>query len=193
MGAVQAGPPDVAQQRGLGVDALDQGGHWRALGQRGRGPSLGAVAEESSSRTDGMATMADRAPRDVLDDLRCLRDTGQVAAVCEDLGIVLLVAFGNALDEGVAEPRDLDLAVQLEPDRDLPGVVASLLDRLGSSAIDVLDLARADVVARYESLAGGELLHERDPGTFDDLEIAAVLRMADTRWLRELRLEALGR
>jgi hypothetical protein len=76
-----------------------------------------------------------------------------------------LVAFGSGVDEDVAEPRDLDLAVLVESDRDFVSVVASMIGWLGSEAIDVLDLSRADVVARYEAQAGGELIYERGPGT----------------------------
>jgi predicted nucleotidyltransferase len=133
------------------------------------------------------------APRSVLEDLRRQRDAGALEAHCRRLGITLLVAFGSALDEGVAEPRDLDLAVLLEPGRGFVAVVGEMLGWLGSDAIDVVDLARADVVVRYEALAAGELLHEREYGTFDELQIGAVLRMADTRWLRDLRLRALAR
>lgn len=137
--------------------------------------------------------MGAHAPRAVLDELRRLHDAGELAATCRELGITLLVVFGSATDDDVDEPRDLDLAILLEPGRDLVSVVASMMGWLRSDAIDVLDLSRADVVARYEALAGGEPLYEGEPGSFDELEIAAVLRMADTRWLRDLRLRALAR
>ncbi|MEX2620222.1 MAG: nucleotidyltransferase domain-containing protein [Egibacteraceae bacterium] len=137
--------------------------------------------------------MGDHGPRTVLDELRRRREAATLEEACRDLGIVLLVAFGSAVDERVTEPGDLDLAVLLEADRDLVEVVSRMMAWLASDDIDVLDLARADVVVRYEALAGTELLYQRDSDTFDELEIAAVLRMADTRWLRELRLEVLAR
>jgi predicted nucleotidyltransferase len=140
-----------------------------------------------------MAVMGAHAPRAVLDELRRLHEAGGLAATCRELGIRLLVVFGSATDDEVEEPQDLDLAVLLEPGRDIVSVVAAMMSWLGSDAIDVLDLSRADVVARYEALAGGDLLYEQEPGTFDELEIAAVLRMADTKWLRDLRLRALAR
>lgn len=137
--------------------------------------------------------MGDHGPRAALDDLRRRREAGTLGDACRNLGIVLLVAFGSAVDERVTEPGDLDLAVLLEDDRDLAEVVSRMMAWLRSDDVDVLDLAGADVVARYEALAGTDLLYERDRGTFDELEIGAVLRMADTRWLRELRLAALAR
>lgn len=140
-----------------------------------------------------MTAMSNHTPRVVLEELRRRRESGDLEAPCREQGITLLVAFGSAVDPEHTHPRDLDLAVLLDPGRDFVAVVADMMRWLRSDDIDVMDLARADVVARYESLAGGELLYERDSATFDELEIAAVLRMADTKWLRDLRLRALAR
>jgi predicted nucleotidyltransferase len=134
---------------------------------------------------------ARRHPRALLDELRTLRNTEALHGVCEELGIRLLVAFGSALRTDGSEPRDLDLAAELDDGRDFPEVVAQVIRWLRSDAVDLLDLRHAGVVARYEALVKGELLYEREPGTFDGQRIAAALRFADTRWIRDLQLEAL--
>jgi predicted nucleotidyltransferase len=136
--------------------------------------------------------MAPRPPSTILAELRGLRDTNQLASTCAELGIELLVAFGSTLVEEAA-PRDLDLAVLFSSDRDPIRATGEIIGWLRTDDVDVLDLRRAEVVARYEALAKGELLYERTYGTFDELQVTAVLRYADTRWLRDLQLEAMRR
>jgi hypothetical protein len=136
--------------------------------------------------------MSDRTPADVLEELRHLRATGALASLCEDRGIRMLVAFGSILQHPSAA-RDLDLAVVLDDPVDFIATVGEMIGWLRSDAIDVLDLRRADAVARYEALARGELLHEAEPGAFHELQISAVAHFADTQWLRDLQLEALSR
>jgi predicted nucleotidyltransferase len=136
--------------------------------------------------------MTTRSPAMILDELRTLRADGALASVCEEHGIGLLVVFGSVLTAG-ASPGDIDLAVMLDEGRDPIRVTGAIIGWLRTNDVDVLDLRHADVVARYEALAKGELLYERDHGTFDELQIASVLRCADTQWLRDLQLAALAR
>ncbi|MDY7102458.1 MAG: hypothetical protein S0880_14850 [Actinomycetota bacterium] len=133
-------------------------------------------------------------PSAALDQLRGDARSGVLASVCADLGITLLVAFGSATDpDWSAPPNDLDLAVVMTGDAGLLDVVNGLTSHLACDALDVMDLGRADTVARAEALRRGVLLHESAPGTFAEMQILAVVQHADTQWMRDLQLEALAR
>ena len=88
-------------------------------------------------------------------------------------------------------PGDLDLAVLTTGNGRAIQVLEALTAHLGFERIDVLDLSRADGVARAQALRRGELLHEAVPGTFAEQQMA-VVRQADTRWLRDLQPQALA-
>ncbi|MGH3441649.1 MAG: hypothetical protein ACRDUY_06315 [Nitriliruptorales bacterium] len=134
-----------------------------------------------------------RTPVEALDHLRDLAGSGAVDAFCAQHGIGVLVAFGSAVG-AVEEAHDLDLAVGWQPDHghDLVGLVNGLIDLLDCEAIDVLELDRADVVARYQALAHGEPLYESERGAFAEDLVTAAARRADTRWMRERSLEVLA-
>jgi hypothetical protein len=133
-------------------------------------------------------------PRAALDRLRRDARNGRLAPLCQETGIELLVAFGSATDsDWPLPPRDLDLAVSLTGGSDLLQVLDTLTTYLGFERIDLLDLGRAGDVARAQALGRGELLYELTPGTFAEQQILALVKQADTRWLRDLQLEALSR
>jgi hypothetical protein len=133
-------------------------------------------------------------PRAALNQLRRDARTGRLARLCQETGIELLVAFGSATDaDWPLPPRDLDLAAVLASGSDLLQVLDALATHLGFDRIDVMDLSRAGDVARAQALRRGELLYELTPGTFAEQQILAMVRQADTRWLRDLQLAALSR
>ncbi len=122
--------------------------------------------------------------------------TGDLRRFCEQHGIRLVVAFGSAVHPDLAPAaRDLDLAVSWEPnsDRDVMRLLSDLMTVLGLDAVDVMDLDRAGVVARDQALGRGELLYESEAGRFDEEQVHAMARRADTRWLRDLELRILAR
>lgn len=114
--------------------------------------------------------------------------------LCAEAGIDLLVAFGSATDpRWPVAPRDLDLAVSMTQGSDLLRVIDALTMHLGFDRIDVMDLDRAGTVAGAQALGRGELLYEATRGTFAERQILALVQHADTKWLRDLQLEALAR
>ena len=127
--------------------------------------------------------------------LQQLTENGEVAAFCRLHAIRLLVVFGSAVQHRDAPPKDLDLAVLLE-DRehgDVFGVVAELVALLHSDALDVMDLARAGVLARAEALGGGRPLFEAQPGSFAEQQMRALGQRMESGWLVDLQLESLAR
>jgi predicted nucleotidyltransferase len=133
-------------------------------------------------------------PASALEQLRREARDGTLGGFCRNHGIKLLVAFGSAVDpDWPAPPQDLDLAVVLRDPRTLLQVLDAFVARLGLEQIDFMDLGRANDVARFNALARGELLFEATHGAFAEAEIAAVVRYADTQWLRDLELQALAR
>lgn len=128
-------------------------------------------------------------PRTALATLRRLAAGAEIEAFCQAHGVRLLVVFGSALRGGSA-PRDLDLAVLLDDTGDLVAVTTGLIRLLGCDDVDVMDLGRADLVARAAALEG-EPLVEDEPGRFARLQMATLPLAAETAWIRRLQLDQL--
>jgi Polymerase beta, Nucleotidyltransferase len=129
-----------------------------------------------------------------VDQLRREARDGTLAGFCRDIGVDLLVAFGSAVNPAwPVPPRDLDLAVLMSGEVDVLTVINELVDHLRTAQIDLMDLSRADEVARAEALGRGELLYEATPGTFAEHQMFALAQAADTAWLRKIELEMLAR
>ena len=121
---------------------------------------------------------------------------GELAGLCDELGLRLLVVFGGTLQEGRAgRARDLDIGVSWRPDaeRDVIRVMGALVDLLRFDGVDLMDLDCAGAVAREQALAYGLPLFEDRPGLFARLQMAAITERMDTAWLRRLSLERLAR
>lgn len=132
-------------------------------------------------------------PREALATLRDLADRGELDHFCEERGIRLLVAFGSVADRQRAEPGDLDLAVLIEDGVPLVAVVNAFTSLLGTDAVDVVDVRRADPVLRHRALVGAVVpLYECERGLFAEEQIAAMLTYMDTAWLRRLDLETMA-
>lgn len=98
--------------------------------------------------------------------------------------------FGSALHAD-GEPRDLDLAVLLQPEADLFAVAGALVSLTSCDDVDVMDLGRAELVARAAALVG-EPLYEDHPGRYAQLQMATLPLLAETAWIRRLQLEQLA-
>ena len=120
-----------------------------------------------------------------------LRDPDAVALVSGRFAITLLIAFGSAVRSQHA--ADLDLAVLADGRLDVLALMEALYQVTGYERIDVLDLRRADVVARVQALQHGEALYESHPGVHNEQLVQALALYWDTQWLRDLELEALAR
>lgn len=130
--------------------------------------------------------------RTALDRLRAAASSGELDELCEVHGARLLAAFGRATRTD-GEPADLDLAVRFEDDAgDLLRLLEDLSRLAGTDHLDVMDLGRADPVARERGLVGGVPLFESERGVFARAQMAAMLERMDTAWLRDLDLDAMA-
>lgn len=125
--------------------------------------------------------------------LQADRDTGVLAALCDEFGVDLLVRFGSSVDRPESA-GDVDLAYSFRhgstPD-DL-GVVNALGERYGD-ALDLMPLDRAGAVAAYAALGLGEVLVELTPEKFATRQMSAFRDYADTQKFRDLQLELMAR
>lgn len=116
--------------------------------------------------------------------------------MCTRLGLELLVAFGSAVrDKPSPQAQDLDLAFAgvRGTSVDVLQLVGALVGVTGFVRIDLLDLSRADPVARAEALLNGVPLFEAGRDSFAQRQMAAFSERLDTAWLRRLELEVLAR
>lgn len=131
-----------------------------------------------------------RDARTALARLRGAVEEGSFADLAGRHGLRLAVVFGSAVHPDAA-PADLDLAVDHDGELDVLALLEDLYRLTGHEEIDVLDLRRAGIVARGESLGDGRLLWERSAGSFAEAQVVALTTMWDTRWLRDLELDQL--
>lgn len=121
------------------------------------------------------------------------RDSGRLAQLCAELDIDLLVLFGSAR-RYLQRAGDVDIAYQTAhgAHRDHLEVVNAFGQRYGDH-LDVMDLRRADPVARYAALGAGEVLVERTADTFALAQMAAWGEYIDTQKYRDAELVRLAR
>jgi predicted nucleotidyltransferase len=129
-------------------------------------------------------------PREALRRLDVAATSGELAAALEPFALRLLAVFGSVLEDD-RQPSDLDLAVGSSVPLDVLGLRTALYELTGFERLDLVDVDRANPVLRAESL-GGRALLERPRGTFATEQMTAIVRRLDTRWLRELDLEAMA-
>lgn len=123
-------------------------------------------------------------------------DSGDVARLCRDLGIRLLVVFGSASRAATRDgASDVDVAFSRVAGQQLDAaeVAIALTGLAGSEHVDVLDLDAAGIVARDQALGGGRPLHEAEPGTYAREQMLAASRRLDTAWFRRQDLERMAR
>lgn len=130
----------------------------------------------------------------MLEALRTDAANGQLGALCESLGVDLLVLFGSArLDPETA--GDIDLAYSFDGDHrgDDLAVVNALGERYRGDHLDLMPLDRADPVAFLAALIEAEVLVERTRDKFAERQILALGIFRDTQRLRDLALEVMTR
>ena len=136
-------------------------------------------------------------PHDALTRLRSMAEVGDLDPFCTAHGIDLLVAFGSALDaDPIRPPDDLDIAVLATGTPGgawgWPSMVGELAELLAFDAIDVMDLRRANPLARAEALTRCLPLYESRVGLFAEQQTAAITERIETGWLRSLDLDSLA-
>lgn len=133
-------------------------------------------------------------PAEILAQLSADQTSGQLDELCADLGVDLLVLFGSARRDAL-HANDVDIAYSF--DWRTPGwshldVVNAFGKRYGDG-LDVMSLDQADPVARTEALGRGDVLVERTPEKFAEMQLLAFGEFEDTRRLRQRVLEVLMR
>lgn len=130
-----------------------------------------------------------------LERLRAAAADGSLAGLCGSRGVRLLVVFGSAVDRAaVRPPRDLDVAFARSHRGDGPPVsVVTLMDDLLQvtriNDVDLLDLDRADPVAKAAALLFGQPVFQEEDGAFAVAQMAAFGEFHDTEWMRRHALE----
>lgn len=120
-------------------------------------------------------------------------DSGEVDDICKARGVRLLGLFGSAAQPaGGPPPNDVDVAVSWEDQPDELGLLDDLVVLTGFDGIDLAVIDRADPLLRANALVGKGLF-ESEPGLYAVTQMAALAEERDTRWLRDLDLEALRR
>jgi predicted nucleotidyltransferase len=130
-------------------------------------------------------------PREALRRLEVAASSGALSAGLAPFSVRVLAVFGSVLDEA-AVPSDLDLAFGAGEPIDLLDLRSALYELTGLERVDLVDLDQANLVLRAEALSGRPLF-EDPAGTFASEQMTAIVQRLDTRWLRELDLEAMTR
>lgn len=122
------------------------------------------------------------------EELERLREAA--ARVGREAGYELVVLFGSATrEEEKRTPEDLDLALRGDGPLDLVDATNRFIRALGSQAVDVVDLGRADPLLMMLVARDGVPLHEAEPGLFARFWSLAARRYADTHKFREAERE----
>jgi predicted nucleotidyltransferase len=113
-----------------------------------------------------------------------------VAEVAREAGYRLVVLFGSAARGEPAE--DLDLGILARGPLDAVAATNRLTPALGTQAVDVADLGRADPLLLMLVARDGVPLYEASPGEFARFASLAARRFFDTRKFREVEREMIG-
>jgi len=105
-------------------------------------------------------------------------------------GAQLVVLFGSAARREKTA-QDLDLGILGSEPLDTVAVTNALTRALGTQAVDVTDLRRADPVLLALVARDGIPLFEHEPGAFAGFVSLAMRRFADTRKFRDAQADAL--
>ncbi len=113
-------------------------------------------------------------------------DSEQLAKVCQDYDLDLVILFGSQA-KGYASPTsDYDVAVlprkaPVRPEKVL--ALAFVLSRaLGLPEIDLVDLRRAFPLLKHEVAESGKVIYEREEGTFTRFRVLAYNLYQDARY-----------
>jgi predicted nucleotidyltransferase len=113
----------------------------------------------------------------------------QLRAVAErigrEYGCRLIVLFGSAA-RAERRAEDLDLALLHDEPLDLVALTNRLIRELGTQAVDLCELRRAEPLLLALVARDGIPLYEADPTQFARFASLAMRRYADTRKFREM-------
>lgn len=131
--------------------------------------------------------------REAYERLVAAAEDGRLAALCHRNAVLVLTVFGSAIDQDT-EPHDLDVAVKFRSpgESDPLRLIEELADMTGSDELDLMDLDRADPVARSIALTDCQPLFEASVGDYIREQMRAVQERLDTGWLRAMELKRLA-
>ena len=90
------------------------------------------------------------------------------------VGLELLILFGSRARGDARPGADWDFGYLADGAADVPGLVAVLVEALGSDRVDLVDLRQASGLLRYRAACDGLLLHEAAAGLVDRYRLQAV-------------------
>jgi predicted nucleotidyltransferase len=131
-------------------------------------------------------------PAAALARLRALAEFGGLDSLCRRFGVRVLSVFGSTA-RAEPDPRDLDVAVLLEPGPppNYGDLISALRDAAGID-IDFVVLNSVGPLLRERALIGSVVLYESVPGAWINAATAAATERMDTDWLRRLQLDVLA-
>ena len=89
-------------------------------------------------------------------------------------GLDLLILFGSRARGDAGPTADWDFGYSADETADVPGLLAALVEALGSDRVDLVNLRRASGLLRYRAACDGLLVHESAAGRFDGYCLQAV-------------------
>lgn len=110
-------------------------------------------------------------------------------------GLRVLLLFGSRARGDAHEYSDWDFGYLATPNLETAGLLAGLVEALGSDRVDLVDLDRASGLLRFRAACDGVLIHETEPGAADRFRVEAarfwhdvepVLQPAYERYLQQV-------
>jgi predicted nucleotidyltransferase len=89
-------------------------------------------------------------------------------------GLRLLLLFGSRARTDAGARSDWDLGYLAGAGFDPDGLLAALVEALGTERVDLVDLARAGAQLRYRAASEGQVLHAAEAVTFERFWLEAV-------------------
>lgn len=78
-------------------------------------------------------------------------------------GLELLLLFGSRARNDGQPGSDWDFGYLAAPNFDLPGLLAAIVETIGSDRVDLVDLSRAGGLLRYRAARDGQVVFEARP------------------------------
>jgi predicted nucleotidyltransferase len=94
-------------------------------------------------------------------------------------GVRLLLLHGSRARDDAHTQSDWDVGYLADGDIDPLALTADVADALATDRVDVVDLARASALLRFEAARDGRRVHERSPGDHDAYALEATLFWCD--------------
>jgi predicted nucleotidyltransferase len=115
----------------------------------------------------------------------------RLAPLFRDEGLRLALLFGSAHTGKLHMRSDIDLAFLFDSPSDILALTGRVASLLRTDRVDVVDLRRSSPLLKFAIVGRCEVLYERPRGAFCEFYSLAFRMYADTRKLREARVEAI--